>query len=103
MDASSMDSNMPGMTMAGSAPTNTADAVDALSTAGLDMSNVTVQSDFLAQLLDDTELQVIANSYARYFWYGVVVVIALAALLNIIMRAVSRSRQVTPNSIKCTY
>lgn len=88
------------MTMAGSAPSSTADA---LSTAGLDMSNVTVQSDFLAQLLDDTELQVIANSYARRFWYGVVVVIGLAGLFNIIMRARSHSRQVTPNLMTCKY
>lgn len=98
---SSMDLSMPGMRIASSAPSSTAIAVEALSTAGLDMSNVTVQSDFLAQLLQDTDLQVIAGSYARRFWYGVVVVIGLAALFNIITLFRSHSRQATTNSINC--
>ncbi|KAE9378406.1 ferric reductase-like protein like transmembrane component [Stipitochalara longipes BDJ] len=73
---------MPGMTMATSAPSSTASAPDPLSTADLRMGNESAQMNFLMALLDDTELQVISNSYARRFWYGVVVVIGLAALIK---------------------
>jgi hypothetical protein len=58
----------------------------------MDMTNATQQMDFLMQILDDTELQVISNSYARRYWYGVVVVIGLATLLNAIIRAATYSK-----------
>jgi ferric-chelate reductase len=82
------------MSITGSAPSSTTSSSDALSTAGMDMTNATQQMDFLMQILDDTELQVISNSYARRYWYGVVVIIALAALSNTVMRVASHSRWV---------
>lgn len=82
----------PGMAMPSSPMSNTDSSPDALSTAGLDMTNVTVQFDFLAQLLDDTELQVTSNHYATIFWYGTVVVITLATIFNIASKLGSRRR-----------
>ena len=63
-----------------------------LNTTGVDFTNATQASDFLSDLLDDTELQVIGNQYARYFWYGIVVVIGLASLLNVFSVVASRYR-----------
>jgi ferric-chelate reductase len=54
-----------------------------LNDSGVDFSNFTQAYDFQQEILDDTILQVIANTYARYFWYGIVVVIGLASLANI--------------------
>ena len=95
---SSMASDMPGMTMTGSAPSSTANAPDPLSTADLRMGNESAQMDFLMALLDDTELQVISNTYATRFWYGVVVVIGLATLLNLFLRVRTSARQVLDSS-----
>lgn len=53
-----------------------------LSSAGVNFSDPDQASDFLGALLDDTELQIIGNSYARYFWYGVVVVVGLASIFH---------------------
>jgi len=65
-----------------------------LNTTGVDFTNATQASDFLSNLLDDTELQVIGNQYAVYFWYGIVVVIALASLLNAFRVVAMRYRYV---------
>lgn len=81
-----------GMAMPSSAPSSTVSSSDALSTVGLDMTNVSVQMDFLMQLLDDTEIQVLANSYATRFWYGIIVAIALAGIFNVVLRVVLRLR-----------
>jgi hypothetical protein len=95
MDTSSMSSNMAGMTMTDSMPSSTISAALGNSTGGMDMSNDTdPRMDLLMAILDDTELQVISNSYARRYWYGVVVVLSLAALVNIVVRLKSRSRYV---------
>jgi hypothetical protein len=75
-----------------SSASNSVNAPDALSTAGLDMSNSTVQSDFLAQILDDTELQVTLNEYATRVWYGIVAAIGLAAIINAAQRINSYRR-----------
>ncbi|KAF3388807.1 Ferric/cupric reductase transmembrane component 7 [Penicillium rolfsii] len=53
-----------------------------LTDVGLNMSNYTVASDFLAALLDDTTLQQFDYAIARAFWYGVVIVIVLAGMVN---------------------
>ncbi|KAJ5619346.1 hypothetical protein N7510_003330 [Penicillium lagena] len=53
-----------------------------LTNAGLNMSNYTVASDFLAALLDDSVLQQSDYAIARAFWYGIVVVIVLAGVAN---------------------
>ena len=55
-----------------------------LDPAGVDFSNITQASDFLDALLDDDELKVIGNAYARYFWYGMAVSIAIASTINLI-------------------
>lgn len=88
----------PGMGMGMPMASNTDSSSGALSTDGLDMTNITVQSDFLAQLLDDLELQVTSNHYATIFWYGIVVVIGLATLSNLILILGSRSRYALPSS-----
>jgi ferric-chelate reductase len=64
----------------------------ALNDTGVDFSNETQAMDILAQILDDTEFQVDGNAFARYFWYGIVVVIGIAAIFNIIQRNVLRMR-----------
>lgn len=61
---------------------------------GVDFSNETQAMDFLGAILDDTELQVIGNQYAREFWYGIVVVIGIAALFNIFQTATLKMRYV---------
>ncbi|TVY19818.1 Ferric/cupric reductase transmembrane component 7 [Lachnellula arida] len=80
----------------------------ALSTVGLDMTNETVKMDYLTQLLDDTVLQVTSNHYATIFWYGIVVVIVLAAIFKFVLRMMARSRlkgaaadKRTPNTSSC--
>ena len=68
------------------------DAMGGLSPAGIDFSNDTQAMDFLGAMLDDTVFQVVGNAYARYFWYGTVVVVGLAALYNIVWTATYRMR-----------
>ena len=63
-----------------------------LNDSGVDFSNFTQAYDFQQEILDDSILQVIANSYARYFWYGIVVVIGVATLCNIGRKAHLRVR-----------
>jgi ferric-chelate reductase len=53
-----------------------------LNDSGVDFSNYTQAFNFQQEILDDSILQVIANTYARAFWYGVVVVIAIGAAVN---------------------
>ncbi|CAI7635602.1 unnamed protein product [Penicillium manginii] len=53
-----------------------------LTDAGLNMSNYTAASDFLAALLDDTTLQQSDYAIARAFWYGIVIVIVLTGMVN---------------------
>ena len=65
-----------------------------LNDTGVDFSNTTQAEDFLAEILDDTDFQVIGNAYARYFWYGVVVLIGITAIFNMIQRSTLRMRYV---------
>ena len=53
-----------------------------LSDMGMNMSNETVASDFLAAILDDTDLQPFDWAITGAFWYGIVVVIVLATVIN---------------------
>lgn len=48
--------------------------------------------DFLDKILDDSELQVSGNAFARYFWYGIVLVIAIAAIFNMVQKTTLRLR-----------
>jgi hypothetical protein len=82
----------------GSAPTA---GPGGLSDAGLDMSNYTVANDFLAEILDDTLLQPFDYAVARAFWYGIVIVIAIAAICNLTTRAILHFRYVDPLLAKC--
>ncbi|KAJ6102670.1 hypothetical protein N7486_005097 [Penicillium sp. IBT 16267x] len=63
-----------------------------LTDAGLDMSNYTVASDFLAALLDDSILQPLDYAIARAFWYGIVIVIVLVGLAHRIQWAILKLR-----------
>lgn len=67
-----------------------------LTDVGLDMSNYTVASDFLAALLDDTTLQQSDYAIARAFWYGLVIVIVLAGIVNWSQWGLLKLRSVTP-------
>lgn len=66
-----------------------------LTDAGLNMSNYTVASDFLAALLDDTTLQQSDYAIARAFWYGIVIVIVLAGMVNWSQWGLLKLRSVT--------
>lgn len=83
-----MDSGDMGMSMGGDSSSMQAP----LSAQGIDFSNDTQASGFLDDLLDDSSLQISGNAYARYFWYGVVVVIALAAMVNLFRFIALRNR-----------
>lgn len=98
MSAAASSAMASGMDM-GSAASSTDTAYVPLSTAGLDMTNETVAFNYLQMVLDDSELQIIANSYATYFWYGIVTAIGLAAIYNLILQIKSFSRPV----LLCLY
>lgn len=63
-----------------------------LNDAGVAFSNMSQAEDFLSQILDDTDFQVIGNAYARYFWYGVVAIVGISAIFNVIQRTTLRMR-----------
>ncbi|KAI9815133.1 MAG: hypothetical protein M1827_002976 [Pycnora praestabilis] len=63
-----------------------------LSDAGLDMANMTVASDFLAEVLDDSDLQPMDIDVSRAFWYGIVIVIAVVAAANVLQWATLKAR-----------
>ena len=56
--------------------------IDHLSPNGVDLRNQTQAAEFLEQLLNDDQLKIIGNAYARYFWYGVAAVIAVSTIVN---------------------
>ena len=58
-------------------------ASGALSPEGVDFSNETQAADFLGAILDDDELKIIGDAYARYFWYGIIVVVGIATIINV--------------------
>ena len=66
--------------------------MEPLSAVGVDLTNVTEASDYLEDLLDDSVLQFDGIKYSKFFWYGIVTVIGLAAVVNIYQRAVSFER-----------
>ena len=71
-----------------------------LNDTGVDFSNMTQAEDFLSEILDDTEFQVIGNAYARYFWYGIVVLIGICAIFNMIQKTTLRMRYVYTSAHK---
>ena len=70
-----MNGGMSGMGGSGS-------GMQPLSPDGVDFSNITQATNFLAEILDDDELKIIGNAYARYFWYGMALVIGIASIFN---------------------
>ncbi|RHZ47671.1 hypothetical protein CDV55_100445 [Aspergillus turcosus] len=64
-----------------------------LSSDGVDFSNITDASNFLGDLLDDTDYQVDGNARARYFWYGIAALIGVTAIGNLAWRLDLRSRK----------
>ncbi|UKZ82761.1 hypothetical protein TrVFT333_010557 [Trichoderma virens FT-333] len=76
------------MDMGSDSPSSSA----ALTPAGVDFSNETQAFDFLQEILDDSILGAVGNQYARYFWYGVVVVIGMASFCNLVQSCVLRMR-----------
>jgi len=69
-----------------------------LNDSGVDFSNETQAFNFLQNILDDSYLQVESNRYARYFWYGVVVLLGIAAACNLLWKVMLRARFATPFS-----
>ena len=67
-----------------------------LNASGVDFSNQTQAMAFLAAILDDSVFSADGNTYARSFWYGVVVVIGLAGMANALSRATQHMRQEAP-------
>ena len=65
-----------------------------LSPNGVDFTNETQATEFLEAMLNDNELKIIGNAYARYFWYGIVVAVSIAALFNLIRWATLHARSV---------
>ena len=63
-----------------------------LTADGVDFSNVTQAMDFLDDLLDDSDFQPVDAAVARAFWYGIVIVIATAALINVYNISITRVR-----------
>lgn len=63
-----------------------------LTTKGVDFSNETQAVEFLEALLNDDELKIIGSACARYFWYGIAVVVAVATTVNLVRIATLRTR-----------
>lgn len=63
-----------------------------LNASGVDFANETQAFDFLQDILDDSYLQVVGNQYARYFWYGIVVVLGLATACNVVWKTMLQIR-----------
>lgn len=63
-----------------------------LNATGVDFSNETQAFDFLEEILDDSIFQVTGNEFARYFWYGAVVVIGITTMVNVAQKVIRRTR-----------
>ncbi|KAK5121234.1 hypothetical protein LTR85_005400 [Meristemomyces frigidus] len=53
-----------------------------LSPSGVNFSDPDQAADFLEDLLNDDQLKIIGNAYARYFWYGAAAAIGIAAIFH---------------------
>ena len=63
-----------------------------LTDAGLNMTNYTVAYNFLQDILDYTAFQPIDEEISRAFWYGIVIVIGIAAIANLIQWGTLKAR-----------
>ena len=68
------------------------DPSSTLNASAVDFTNDTQVMDFLGEILDDSDLQISGNAFARYFWYGVVTVIAITAICNMVQKMTLRLR-----------
>lgn len=66
-----------------------------LTTDGVDFSNRSQALGFLTEVLDDSYFQIDGKAYARYFWYGMLVLIGLASLVYVLDLATQRARYAT--------
>ena len=66
--------------------------MEPLSAVGIDLTNITEASKYLEDLLDDSRLQFDGIKYSKFFWYGIVAVIGVAAAINVYQRAISLAR-----------
>lgn len=81
-----MDMNtMDGGGMGGSGDTG-------LTTEGFNLTNKTDATAFLTALLDDMKLQPVDIAIARAFWCGIIIVIAIFALVNLSFTLTLRAR-----------
>ncbi|EME83283.1 uncharacterized protein MYCFIDRAFT_203575 [Pseudocercospora fijiensis CIRAD86] len=76
------DGDMDDMDMEMEMGGSSSSSMTPLSADGVDFSNGTQAMDFLSDLLDDTYLKIDGANYAKYFWYGIVVVVGIATLFN---------------------
>lgn len=63
-----------------------------LSDIGMNMSNYIVASDFLTAILDDKNLQPYDWAITGVFWYGIVVVVFIATIVNFVTWATLKTR-----------
>ena len=63
-----------------------------LTDAGLNMTNYTVAYNFLQDILDYTAFQPIDEAISRAFWYGIIIVIGIAAIANLIQWGTLKAR-----------
>jgi len=65
-----------------------------LTDAGMNMTNYTVAYNFLQDILDYTGFQPLDEAISRAFWYGIVIVIGIAAIANLVQRVTLKARSV---------
>jgi ferric-chelate reductase len=65
-----------------------------LTDAGMNMTNLTVAYNFLQDILDYTGFQPEDQTIDEAFWYGIVIVIGIAAIFNFIQWATLRIRSI---------
>ena len=70
-----------------------------LTDTGMNMTNYTVAYNFLQDILDYTGFQPLDEAISRAFWYGIVIVIGIAAIANIIQWTTLKARFVPNASI----
>ena len=76
----------------GAMPSDMPTAGPGLSDAGLDMGNYSVAFDFLQTILDDGALQPYDWIITGVFWYGILVVIGIATVMNLTRWVVLKTR-----------
>ena len=63
-----------------------------LTDAGMNMTNSTVAYNFLQDILDYSGFQPMDEAISRAFWYGIIIVIGIAAIANLIQWGTLKAR-----------